>query len=972
MARIYLSSTFQDLKEHREAVSLSLRRLGHEDVAMEYYVASEEKPLDQCLRDVANCDLYIGIFAWRYGYIPEGYDKSITELEYRQAVSSGKPCLIFLLDEDAPWKKSFMEVAAMPQIEELRAEFTKAYQVDFFSTTQELSALVSQAVSNWEKRNSTKTSDQYVLLQQRYKQQVFNRYRELYPPVFSGAPHRVPIDQLYIDAVLVDSKENNTLSLNDFMKTTSKTVVLGNPGSGKSTLASKLLYELSSPTAPLLQGKSVLPILVTLREYALDKSNSKPSIIHFIAIKAGSDYQINVTEDFFEHLLETAQALIIFDGLDEILDTALRQEIVKDIEAFCNLYQNTPILVTSRETGYEQAPLNKDEFQIFNLLPFTNRQVEQYIEKWFSYLGSKDPQSIGWSSTAFLNELSSVSTEITSNPLLLSLLCTIYQNEGDIPRNKADIYEKCAQLLIERRDKERGIVPELAAKSSIFSVVAYLAYRIYGETALESGVSKKKLIAETANYLQHKLYENFDEAEYAANQLIEFLINRAWVFTDVGTNANSESLYQFAHRTFLEYFAAKYLVRIHRTPDDLLDDLLPNLAKDERIAVSLLAIQQMARDAEGADNVILERIFVEAKESKNVKLLLFSMNCLEFIIPRQSMTKSMIQLCVDLSLEFAVEYIKSEAISLEELYEVHADYEQDHFFTRVIYLITQCLPENLATISLALEEGLTDSILTKDELYAILASEASLNLGQSLHLFYFNKDHNVLSKWEDFYDEIKKKIVAACEKQITEVLAPKAVLVAIDTFFEGKISMQELVSWHGTQSLFSQYYYIIYSNISSGEIALNWLSHLFKEDLEDVGAQKRRIERLRQLGQVLIDLPTPWAGIPEDGMWSFGPNVQKNWHRFSLDRDALFGAFLALAFNYERWFGPQMHGSSSEKLEELIPNCFLQMFITRFKSEKINSEELLSELAALDFSPKQRQFALNWTTDKIDLVIQWR
>jgi hypothetical protein len=39
-------------------------------IAMEHYVAADQRPLDKCLEDVCGCDLYIGLFAWRYGYIP--------------------------------------------------------------------------------------------------------------------------------------------------------------------------------------------------------------------------------------------------------------------------------------------------------------------------------------------------------------------------------------------------------------------------------------------------------------------------------------------------------------------------------------------------------------------------------------------------------------------------------------------------------------------------------------------------------------------------------------------------------------------------------------------------------------------------------------------------------------------------------------------------------------------------------------
>src|SRR6185437_11282405 len=123
--KAYVSSTFEDLRDCREEVRLALSRLGVTDVAMEYYVAEPDRPLERCLRDAAECDLYIGLFAWRYGYIPPGEDRSITELEYRTAIAAGKPALIFMLSEDASWPRSFMDKDS-GRIEELREELSQA------------------------------------------------------------------------------------------------------------------------------------------------------------------------------------------------------------------------------------------------------------------------------------------------------------------------------------------------------------------------------------------------------------------------------------------------------------------------------------------------------------------------------------------------------------------------------------------------------------------------------------------------------------------------------------------------------------------------------------------------------------------------------------------------------------------------------------------------------------------------------
>ncbi len=104
MARIYLSSTYSDLIPYRKAVYDTLRTLRHDVLAMEHYGATDQRPVDKCLADVAQCDLYVGLFARRYGYIPPAehdnpHQRSVTELEYREATRLTKTRLIFLLDD---------------------------------------------------------------------------------------------------------------------------------------------------------------------------------------------------------------------------------------------------------------------------------------------------------------------------------------------------------------------------------------------------------------------------------------------------------------------------------------------------------------------------------------------------------------------------------------------------------------------------------------------------------------------------------------------------------------------------------------------------------------------------------------------------------------------------------------------------------------------------------------------------------
>ena len=147
MSRIYISSTFADLREHRKALSLAIRRLGHVDIAMEYYFAEDTRPLDRCLRDAGACDLYVGLFARRYGFCPPGEQRSITELEFRAARAADIDCLCFLLAEDAPWPDEHVECGAgADKLAALRAEVSERYLCGFFSTPDELAGVASAAI----------------------------------------------------------------------------------------------------------------------------------------------------------------------------------------------------------------------------------------------------------------------------------------------------------------------------------------------------------------------------------------------------------------------------------------------------------------------------------------------------------------------------------------------------------------------------------------------------------------------------------------------------------------------------------------------------------------------------------------------------------------------------------------------------------------------------------------------------------
>ncbi len=153
MTTIYLSSTYEDLKEYRRIVFDALRKSKYTVIAMEDYVATDKRPVEKCLVDVARSDIYVGIFAFRYGYIPPSEHNnpaglSITELELRHAERLEKPCLIFLVSEDAFWPRKFDDGRSGKgeQINRLRGYLQTEKMASFFASPHELASLVQAAM----------------------------------------------------------------------------------------------------------------------------------------------------------------------------------------------------------------------------------------------------------------------------------------------------------------------------------------------------------------------------------------------------------------------------------------------------------------------------------------------------------------------------------------------------------------------------------------------------------------------------------------------------------------------------------------------------------------------------------------------------------------------------------------------------------------------------------------------------------
>jgi hypothetical protein len=430
---------------------------------------------------------------------------------------------------------------------------------------------------------------------ERYLRQVRERHGKIEPPDFERR-HRVPLDDIYVDTRISehqDSADANgeqritvqkksgaaQLTVMDLPRLINRTVLLGGPGSGKTTATHALANYFASENG----GK--VPFVVTLRDYAAQHLQGH-SIVWHIAAVLEAQYACPAPSEVVEGLLLTGRAVVIFDGLDELLDTSRRREISRQVEQFCSVYPHAPVLVTCRLAGYDQARLDDSIYTCYELDGFGTDQVAEYIYKWFVI--QKDGSAEG--ARSFEKECERV-RDLVSNPFLLALICILYRNLGSLPRGLAGLYAKCSELLLGGWDEKRHIHRELQAGNYVEPVIRHLAWWLLNSDDPRAAVAETVMIAKTAEFLRERAFERREQAWAAAAELVQFCRDRMWVITDVGTTREGERLYAFTHRTFLEYFAAAHIAAESETPEDLADALVAYGFENNGAIVPELAIQ---------------------------------------------------------------------------------------------------------------------------------------------------------------------------------------------------------------------------------------------------------------------------------------------------------------------------------------------------------------------------------------------
>jgi tetratricopeptide (TPR) repeat protein len=340
---VFISSTFSDLEAFRFELRNVIISLGMYPIDMVDFEPSSRNALQMCYDKLQEAEIFIGIYAHRYGYAPSSEisyktkdgevktgdgETGITHWEYLWAQEKGIPCLLFLLDEEnVAWLPKFMDKGKQAEsLTSFKNHLKANHVVNFFSDKDDLSkkALLGLA----------KTMPKYV---------------EAAP--FSWRALRAPEPPYYFAG---RAKETNEL----FERLArSKTVLMtGMGGTGKTTLARHIGKQSEST-----YGGGVLWLQLNPEVTKALDAQRRAIAAWKEAHPQSRESNAEISPEDLKRLLSDSPKPLL-----AILDDAWSSEVITGIRA-C-LPEGTPLLITTRNVNLA-TPRTGERYELTQLSP---------------------------------------------------------------------------------------------------------------------------------------------------------------------------------------------------------------------------------------------------------------------------------------------------------------------------------------------------------------------------------------------------------------------------------------------------------------------------------------------------------------------------------------------------------------------------------------------------------------------------
>ena len=343
----------------------------------------------------------------------------------------------------------------------------------------------------------------------------------------------------------------------DVKEKSKKIIVLGGPGLGKSTLLMMEAFtraDLEIQNLNKLQ-KSLEDIIFPIYLRLFDLAKSDEEIIDDIDRIVYRDFPetYNPIKLLLIENIKKGKCILLLDALDNV-PQKYRKNLSEKLNRFCTNYKCS-IICTSRLTGYTKDFIHGAKE--VELLPFTPKEVNKFIKTWFIN-ATKTLKSKSISASGLLDELRNKPQigGLSQNPLLLSLLCGIYQQEKAIlPGSRSQIYKKSLHFMLCYWSNKRKHESEWVIYSKI-ALLEELAFYFY--TVNKNIIASADLYTWIEEYLKKNNIPK-ELKEFSTFELLNELSSQDGIIIKL---ERGKDRYIFLHSAFQEYLTASYFKKI--------------------------------------------------------------------------------------------------------------------------------------------------------------------------------------------------------------------------------------------------------------------------------------------------------------------------------------------------------------------------------------------------------------------------
>lgn len=363
----------------------------------------------------------------------------------------------------------------------------------------------------------------------------------------------VSLNDIYVPQELTHGDDQQLIvDFNQLIGCATRSFLIGTAGTGKS-MAFRYLF------LQCLSSRQYLPLFLYLRSV----NDNEDSLLSILLASVNKGAIVRLTDEDFSHLLSTGKLCLFLDGFDEIID-AKKPLIEKQIQEIAEQYPLCPIFLSSRPMNTQSWEL----FRCFHVEPLTLELSVLVIEQ------SVFADDIKKRFIALLKSTLHLSHDtFTSSPLLLSLMLVMFSKNAEIPKKWHLFYEQAYETLFHRHDASKPGGYQRVYKS-------HLAMDDFGRifAALCFICLQQGLRPMTSNYLKKSIKSacKLVSLKVDADDYLDDLQKRVCLILQDGFE------YSYAHKTFVEFFAGKFVAHIENR--ELIFTIANSLATDSNIS----------------------------------------------------------------------------------------------------------------------------------------------------------------------------------------------------------------------------------------------------------------------------------------------------------------------------------------------------------------------------------------------------